>query len=60
MRRVAAPVLDVHGTNGTSIGSAVFVGLAVVANIQTHRPRYICSNRPYALVLRSGLFMRPM
>ena len=52
MRRVAAPVLDVHGTNGTSIGSAVFVGLAVVPNRQTHRPRYMCGNRPH---LASGV-----
>ena len=47
---------QVHTPNGTSISSATFVGLAVVSNRQTHRPHYICSNRPHlAPVLRCGL-----
>jgi len=33
--------------NGISIGSSVFVGFAVVTNRQTHRPRYVCNNRPH-------------
>jgi len=48
----------VHIPSGTSIGSAVFVGLTVVTNRQTRRPRrYICNNRPYLCTacVRCGL-----
>jgi len=38
---------QVHTANGISIGSSVSAGLMVVTDRQTHRPRYMCSNRPH-------------
>ena len=38
--------------NCISIGSAVLAQLMAVSNRQTHRPRYICSNRPHLYIVR--------
>ena len=40
----------VHAPNGTSIGSAVFVRLAVVINRYIHRPRNTGNNRPHLIL----------
>ena len=42
------PLTQAHNTNGMSIGSAVFVKLAV-CDQQTHRPSYICSSKPHMM-----------
>ena len=41
--------------NGTSIGSSVVVGLAIVTKRQTHKPHYIGNNRPRSHALRAML-----
>jgi len=49
----------VHIANGTSISSAIFVGLRVVRDRQTDKPCYICSNRPHLCTpcMQSGLMI---